>query len=238
MKGPLVLSSITVASLAAAAPPIPPPSNGPGPHSYSVQFSAVRIRQLRSQSKDTVYASMAVAVNGVTKQTAAWDGRGGRNNNKGFLAFLQQDNALVLVNTGAINDSDVVKVSYVVANIGHSSDHTVKDLNSTVGSISTGACEAAALSSAGIVTIPVAGTACAVSKAVSFITQNVAGLFSTNCDGVVDAQSFTLKRSDLVKEADVPGRAFMLEGPQVTQTSPRGCGHSSNYQAYFRISED
>ena len=83
-------------------------------HNYDVAFSALRIRKTRSRGDDTLWIKITVAVDGVNRGSATWDGTGGRDTNDGYYDGLRNaGNHIIVVATGPINESSVVKVSFL-----------------------------------------------------------------------------------------------------------------------------
>lgn len=205
-------------------------------HSYTVQFSAMRIRQIASPSKDTVYASVSVSVNGQARGTAAWDGRGGRDNSPGFLKLFQQNSSMVIVNAGAIGDADTVLISFAIVNSGHAGN--VGDaINNGLGHFADGSCVGAALSTAVPVAAPVTIPACAIGTLGAGVSNAIGSIANPNCDEVVATDSFRFTGAELRTQTNVAGNAFMIH-QRYKKPSPGHCPHDSDYEPLFRIARN
>jgi hypothetical protein len=196
---------------------------------YEVQLGSLQILQIRSAHNDTLWASIRVAVNGTPQGTMPFDGGNGRNAQKGLFPLhnrtAQSDVGKdVAVNTGAISDTDVVTVSFLVANLGHPANQDVLDKG--VDDLQSGACKVA-LSGADDSTV--SDWICAATH----VTNPIVHLFTINCDGVVAADTFTLTGKQLRDDfASLPrgSRWWNWHAEYQGKPSPHECGQNSDYR--------
>jgi hypothetical protein len=193
---------------------------------YDVRFGSIQVRNTRSRGADTLYASIAVSVNGVSRGPPAFfDGVSGRNFNNGFFPLFNAGREFIRVPTGAVNDGDTLTVTYTLINSGSPVD--AGNYRNAADAISTSACKSS--SNEG----DTSGWACIAARVGRFFV----GWLVVNCDGLVAADSFTISGKELRERSQQPP-GLPMEGlygwgrskTDIGSDSPQGCGSISNYR--------
>lgn len=187
-------------------------------YDYDVAFSALRIRKTRSRGNDTLWIKITVAVDGVNIGSSTWDGTGGRDKNDGYYDGLRNAGKHIIgVATGPITDLSVVKVSFLVANYGHT--HNEDEYSKALATISSLA--------------PLGGV---WGYAITSLGALFSGILSADCDGPVAADAFQLTGKE-IREAlgNKPSYERANKTAYLGSDSAAGCGGNSNYDCIIQF---
>lgn len=192
---------------------------------FSFTLDSFSISETRSKHEDTDFVSFTVSVQpevGIPFQNTIKKSMGNVNNGT---------HPVILTLPVTVNPGDVVYMSYLIVNAGHSSPGTIV---AALEGASTKLATAAGAAIAGAIggsAIPLLGTA--LGAAAGFIAGEINTILTANCDGSVAAevQRFTY---DLLI-ADTSAGSFRWETHHPGTNSATGCGSNSSYSTAWHI---
>jgi hypothetical protein len=186
---------------------------------YDIALSAIRIRNTRARHQDTLYFRIGVSVDGTDIGTATWDGTGGRDKNNGYYDTLRNgDGKPIAVSTGPIEDSSLVKVSFIIMNSGHSPSEA--EYGKALAAVSAAAGK-------------IGGVWGYVASAVTGV---LAFLVGANCDGAVAADSYVLSGEEIRERlGNNPYYNWGDVDGYIGRDSSDGCGSNSNYSVTLQL---
>jgi hypothetical protein len=197
--------------------------------SYTVQLRSASVYDTGSGRRDTIYAALTVFVNGETKGTAVWDGRGwdgsraeGREWDTGLHIFGTSAGSTVMLATGAVQDRDVVHIVLEIVNSGRPPSDA--DFRTTADRIEQSSCSS---------TNGASNWDCLVMQSATLL----AGWPIGTCEGFVAADRLAFTGAEL-RERTATGANIDLGKFYQRSTAPAGCSSNSIYGADVVITSD
>ena len=197
------------------------------PATYSFTLDSFTIFQTRSRHEDTDYASLTIRVHpsaGTDTVTTAKKSIGNVNN--GLHSVV-----LTIPNV-AVNPGDVVYMSYLIVNAGHSSPGAIETALENAGvklATAAGATVAGAIIGS---SVPIVGTA--IGAVLGFIAGEIENILTANCDGTVAAEVQVFSYDQLASDLSTLGY-FNWETNHPGTKSAAGCGENSSYLTGWHI---
>jgi hypothetical protein len=196
---------------------------------YTVHLRSASVYDTGSGRRDTIYAALTVFVNGASKGTAIWDGRGwdgsraeGREWDMGLHIFGTSAGSTVMLATGPVQDRDTVHLVVVVVN--SSMPPSDADYRSTAERIEQSSCSSGSGGSS---------WDCLVLQSASLL----AGWPIGKCEGFVAADKLAFTGAEL-REKTETGANIDLGKFYQRSTAPAGCTSNSIYGADVVITSD
>jgi uncharacterized protein with LGFP repeats len=203
----------------------------PWPSKYTFTVTAMHVLNTRSRHEDTDRVSASVAVGNGPAQTVAKD-----------LGDLNNGDYAVDLSVGPVtvgSNEDGVAFNYLILNAGHASwDEVNQKLHEAGGKLAESGAKAAteaigpAVGAAfGTAVFPVIGSI--IGAIAGWISEQVIGLLTADCDGPVAAEQAAFKGQDLWDRTK--------DGPHDFSTthdgtdSAAGCGSNSVYRVDWRL---
>jgi hypothetical protein len=201
----IVFASVPVIAGAAA----PRPSPTPAGLSYNIRLATIHPYATRARRADTVFAQLAVYVNGVPKGSVAWNGTCDDNAcpNRAMSIGSYNLGLGTSVDTGPVRAQDEVKWTYEVVSTSRVPDQVQLETASTALGVST-------------CTDP---WPCAIAGA----TNVFGGWTFSGCDGPVAVDA--VMRTGTFLAAHITSGEWGYDRRYVGSNPPRGCG-VSDYQ--------
>lgn len=197
------------------------------PTTFSFTLDSFSIFQTRSRHEDTDFASLTVSVQPP-------GGTGTSNTVKKSIGNVNNGlhSVLLTIPEVPVNQGDVVYMSYLIVNAGHSSPSAIETALENAGTkLATAAGAAIAGATVGS-SVPLVGTA--IGAVLGFLAGEIENILTANCDGTVAAEVQVFSYDQLVSDTSTLGY-FNWETNHPGTKSATGCGENSSYLTGWHI---
>jgi hypothetical protein len=188
-------------------------------------LNSFKITDTRSRHKDTVYVSVAVAVNKNPPISLPTKFMGDLNNGT-YQVNLSITNV-------EVSPQDRVTFSYSMINSGYNKSNVEQKLQQVAEAAASQGAQAGGAAAGGVIGGPVGS---AIGKeAASWILGKLEGVVFADCDGTVAAAVHSYTGTQLA-ELTGSGKVLSTTDENKGTDSPRGCGGNSHYFVTWSLS--